>query len=156
MIDVPAVEEPHQGSSYNPPVSAHQELLRSAHEIEEQRFKTAEEHKIIRDRVASARHVENEENDGFLPTGMSLDPLNEDDVELEESADGEDKVSKLPTRKTKQQRRKAEKQRVEVQLFTLNVSFVSYLAFRNARSLINSLNDVYSHLLRLQKRSGNR
>jgi nucleolar protein 53 len=112
VIDVPAVAEPHQGSSYNPPVSAHQELLRTAHEIEEQRVKSAEYHKIIRDKVAAARHVVNDEIDNGMPTGMTLDPL-EEDPEMEEQGDGVRVSKPQPERKTKQQRRKAEKQRAE-------------------------------------------
>lgn len=45
--------------------------------------------------------------------GMLVDkPGEEDEVELD--AEGEPIVKKMPARKTKQQRRKAEKQRVEV------------------------------------------
>lgn len=113
MIDVPAVAEPHQGTSYNPPVSAHQELLRTAHEIEEQRAKTAEEHKIIRDRIAAARHAVNEDAEMSLPIGMTLDTL-EGDPEVEEESEDVKVAKPQPERKTKQQRRKAEKQKAEV------------------------------------------
>ncbi|KAF7345354.1 Ribosome biogenesis protein NOP53 [Mycena venus] len=40
-IEVPAILEPHQGTSYNPPAVAHQELLLKAHEIEEKRVEKA-------------------------------------------------------------------------------------------------------------------
>ncbi|KAL1745144.1 ribosome biogenesis protein Nop53/GLTSCR2 [Schizophyllum fasciatum] len=43
IINVPAVEAPHAGASYNPPVEAHQDLLLEAHKAEERRI--AEEEK---------------------------------------------------------------------------------------------------------------
>ncbi|KAL1685541.1 hypothetical protein GGG16DRAFT_66086 [Schizophyllum commune] len=45
IINVPAVEAPHAGASYNPPLEAHQDLLLEAYKVEQQRI--AEEEKYV-------------------------------------------------------------------------------------------------------------
>ncbi|CAL1709723.1 unnamed protein product [Somion occarium] len=109
-ITVPAVPAPHEGTSYNPPVTSHQSLLLTAHEIEAKRVKEAEEMRQVRDKVEEARKVAQQEG-GVL--GMKLDESREqEDAEV----DGEDKTrptKKIPERKTKQERIKAAKRQAE-------------------------------------------
>ena len=45
IINVPAVEAPHAGASYNPLLEAHQDLLLEAYKVEQQRI--AEEEKYV-------------------------------------------------------------------------------------------------------------
>ena len=39
---MPGIVEPHQGTPYNPPVEAHQEVILKAYEAEEKRLREAE------------------------------------------------------------------------------------------------------------------
>lgn len=120
-IALPAVPAPHAGTSYNPPEAAHTSLLRAAHEAELRRVQEAEALEAIKAPILSARHSGGD--GGAL--GMLIDkpgegeedgaPTEQDQVGLEQydSASLEKKKSALQ-RKTKQQRRKAEKLRAEV------------------------------------------
>ncbi|KDQ56539.1 hypothetical protein JAAARDRAFT_131965 [Jaapia argillacea MUCL 33604] len=126
LIKVPAVAEPHQGASYNPPVSAHQELLRTAHEIEERRVKEAEKLKAWSEKMEKARKVAAEEAErvGVAP-GMTVGIVEEDGVEAEAE---EVIVKKAPERKTKQQRNKAAKLRAEKRLLAEKIARKRLLA----------------------------
>ncbi|KAF8921183.1 tumor suppressor protein Gltscr2 [Mucidula mucida] len=106
LIEVPAVVEPHLGTSYNPPVHAHQELLLKAHEIEEKRVLEAEKQAVVKKRMEQARVDANAEDIGAL--GMTLDAPTADTIDVEEDATISF-AKAMPERKTKQQRRKAEK-----------------------------------------------
>jgi nucleolar protein 53 len=119
-IALPAVPAPHAGTSYNPPEAAHTSLLRAAHEAELRRVQEAEALEAIKARILGARHSGGD--GGAL--GMLIDKPGEgeegcaptedqDGLEQYDSAGLEKKKSALQ-RKTKQQRRKAEKLRAEV------------------------------------------
>ena len=123
---MPAVPDPHAGTSYNPPEAAHTELLRAAHEAELRRVQEAEALEATKARILSARHADGGSGDGGAP-GMLIDKPGEgveeqegqeDSVPADQSQDGPDATAKTtksaPQRKTKQQRRKAEKLRAEV------------------------------------------
>ena len=122
-IALPAVPAPHAGTSYNPPEAAHTSLLRAAHEAELRRVQEAEALEAIKARILSARHSGGDGDGGAL--GMLIDKPGEgeddgalteqdqDGLEQYDSAGLEKKKSVLQ-RKTKQQRRKAEKLRAEV------------------------------------------
>jgi nucleolar protein 53 len=115
---LPAVPAPHAGTSYNPPEAAHTELLRAAHEAELRRVQEAEALEATKARILSARHADGGNGDGGAP-GMLIDKpgegVEEDSVPADQSQDGLDATTKsAPHRKTKQQRRKAEKLRAEV------------------------------------------
>jgi nucleolar protein 53 len=122
-IALPAVPAPHAGTSYNPPEAAHTELLRAAHEAELRRVQEAEALEATKARFLSARHADGGSGDGGAP-GMLIDKPGEGveeqevSVPADQSQDGLDAAAKttksVPQRKTKQQRRKAEKLRVEV------------------------------------------
>ncbi|OBZ76085.1 Uncharacterized protein C22F8.09 [Grifola frondosa] len=90
LIELPAVPSPHEGTSYNPPLTAHQELLRTAHEIEERRLKGVEELEEVKAKFEKARVVRAAD----VMAAMGGVPEN-------------------ARTKTKQQRRKAEKLRAE-------------------------------------------
>lgn len=111
LIEVPAVVEPHLGTSYNPPVHAHQELLLKAHEIEEKRVLEAAKQAVVKKRMEQARVDANAEDIGAL--GMTLDAPTADTIDVEEDATISF-AKAMPERKTKQQRRKAEKALAEV------------------------------------------
>ncbi|VDB96656.1 unnamed protein product [Peniophora sp. CBMAI 1063] len=100
QISAPAVPAPHAGASYNPPAEAHTQLLLQAHSIETEREEKRLKEEAFKARVLAAR------NHGVgSGVGMDLDDLDASkDVEIEE---GETLVKKLPPRKTKQQRRRA-------------------------------------------------
>ncbi|KAJ7578394.1 ribosome biogenesis protein Nop53/GLTSCR2 [Mycena floridula] len=101
-IDAPAIAEPHQGTSYNPPVNAHQELLLKAHEIEEKRVNDAAKMAEFKAKIDSAWHVP--QDPPGVPPGMRVDVVPAQDLDEEE----EEVIAKpMPERKTKQQRRKA-------------------------------------------------
>ena len=112
MIKLPAVSTPHQGASYNPPAEAHQNLLLAAHEVEEAESKNADKGRDVHERMTQARQLGNV-TQGGLPPGMALH-------EVEEEG-GEEPLMPLvkpaPGRKTKQQRRKAQRALEEVSPF---------------------------------------
>ncbi|KAI0634326.1 P60-like protein [Trametes polyzona] len=115
-IALPAVPSPHEGQSYNPPLTAHQQLLRAAHEKEEQKLKSMEELEALKAKLDQARAVANAEAaaaQGSAP-GMKVDEPAEAQEDAE-AADGSEPLppKKMPGRKTKQQRKKAERLRAE-------------------------------------------
>jgi len=120
---LPAVPAPHVGTSYNPPEAAHTELLRAAHEAELRRVQEAEALEATKARLLSARHVDGGSGDGGAP-GMLIDKpgegegVQEDGASADHNQDGTDAATETKKsasqRKTKQQRRKAEKLRAEV------------------------------------------
>ncbi|KAI9056471.1 P60-like protein [Trametes sanguinea] len=116
-IALPAVPSPHEGTSYNPPLTAHQQLLRAAHEKEERKLKSLEELKELQAKLDQARAVSTAEAaaaQGVAP-GMKIDEPVEGQADEEEGVDGAEPPppKKMPTRKTKQQRKKAERLRAE-------------------------------------------
>ncbi|KAI8989067.1 ribosome biogenesis protein Nop53/GLTSCR2 [Trametes punicea] len=116
-IVLPAVPSPHEGTSYNPPVTAHQELLRAAHEKEERKLKSAEELKELQAKLEKARAVaaaEEAASQGVAP-GMKVDEPTEAQADDDQAGEGAESLppKKMPSRKTKQQRRKAERLRAE-------------------------------------------
>lgn len=115
MIEVPAISTPHQGASYNPPAEAHQALLRAAHEVEEEESKGADEGRDVHERMTRARQVGDVTQEGLAP-GMSLHDEWEE-KEVEETVTP--LVKPAPGRKTKQQRRKAQRTLEEVTSFLI-------------------------------------
>lgn len=116
IIAVPAISEPHQGSSYNPPVTSYQELLRTAHEIEERRVKDVAATEYMKAKMAQAYRVAVSEETLGVATGMTLDKVEQQAEDDEEPSKEAPPPRKVPARKTKQERRKAAKLRVEVRL----------------------------------------
>ena len=118
LIDVPAIVEPHQGTSYNPPVDAHQELLLKAVALEEKRLKDAEKLAAVKVKMDNAP----QEPDGLVVAGMIV-TAQIDDEDAEEGAgqeeDGQEPSlpTKVPERKTKAQKNKAARVLAEVRLF---------------------------------------
>ncbi|KAG5641248.1 hypothetical protein DXG03_005662 [Asterophora parasitica] len=107
-IDVPAIIQPHQGTSYNPPVESHQELLLQAHGIEERRIRDAEKLAEVKEKIEAAKR-DVEENNPAVASGMKLHEDivgNEDDGESVEG-EGDLPSKRLPPRKTQAQRKKA-------------------------------------------------
>lgn len=128
MIYAPAVPSPHQGISYNPPVNAYRDLLRSAHQVEERKVVEEEKYGKVKEAMDSARRTI---YGSEVPTaeGMIIDvPLEdaEDVVDAENAVNetveqkGESSVAEKRTRrKTTQQRQKALRVLEEVSKFLL-------------------------------------
>lgn len=125
IIEIPAIDEPHQGSSYNPPVEAHTELITKANQAEEKRFEEAERLKAIKEKISGAVGDGVPGQDG-VPAGMVVDENVDSDEEDAVDVDVPLR-KKLPARKTKQQRAKAARQIAEVNLFSLSGSFAVVL-----------------------------
>jgi len=117
VIMAPAVSDPHRGISYNPPQDAYSELLETAIQAEQKRVAEEEEYAKTKDEMENARHV--------LPIdaprgaeGMTIDTPMEDAAEDPLDGEGEEVIevipTKVPMRKTKQQRRKARRVLAEV------------------------------------------
>lgn len=104
--------EPHQGTSYNPPVAAHQELLLQAHEAEERRIREAARLAEVKEKMEDARR-EVEVPDLAVASGMKVSVAGADE---EDSAEEEEELpaKKMPPRKTQAQRRKAARLLAEV------------------------------------------
>jgi nucleolar protein 53 len=105
-IEVPAILEPHQGTSYNPPADAHQELLLKAHGIEEKRIEKAAKLAETKEKIDQATVEAGDETPG-VPPGMKLDEPVPIDIDEDEEASAEVISKKMPERKTKAQRNKA-------------------------------------------------
>ena len=125
IIEIPAIDEPHQGSSYNPPVEAHTELITKANQAEEKRFEEAERLKAIKEKISGAVGDGVPGQDG-VPAGMVVDENVDSDEEDAVDVDVPLR-KKLPARKTKQQRAKAARQIAEVNLSSLSGSFAVVL-----------------------------
>lgn len=128
LICVPPVVEPHQGTSYNPPVDAHQELLLKAVAVEEKRLKDVEKLAAIKAKMDNARQ-ESDGSNNLAAAGMTV-AAQIDGEDVEEEVDGQ-RESSLPTklvkRKTKAQRNKEARVLAEVRLlfFLHEISFMN-------------------------------
>ncbi|KAH6903331.1 ribosome biogenesis protein Nop53/GLTSCR2 [Coprinopsis sp. MPI-PUGE-AT-0042] len=103
QIDVPAVLEPHQGTSYNPPVEAHQELLVKAAEIEAKKVAELEKMAETKKKMEAAK-LREDGYDWTLPPGMQLDRISQvssDDEEGGEAVVPRAKQSKMKTQAQK-------------------------------------------------------
>lgn len=119
IIEVPAIVEPHQGTSYNPPAGAHSELLIKALETEEKRLKDAEKLAEVKMKIEGALR-EPDVMDISVPPGMTVSavsPDDEDEQDVEAEQDEDIPRKKMPQRKTKAQRNKAAKLLKEVHDF---------------------------------------
>ena len=129
-IALPAVPAPHAGTSYNPPEAAHTTLLLAAHEAELRRVQEAEALAATKARILGARNIDGE----GTARGMLIDKPVDDPAESEREPESVNPTA-MPLRKTKQQRRKAEKLRAEVRWkrpFFLTVRLINLpLATRN-------------------------
>ncbi|KDR76926.1 hypothetical protein GALMADRAFT_66490 [Galerina marginata CBS 339.88] len=110
LIEIPAIVEPHQGTSYNPPVEAHLELLEKAASIEAKRLRDAEKLAEIKAKMEGARLTQ-EEYDIAVAAGMTVQAVQDDKDDENVASEGEEEpvpsVKKVPERKTKAQRNRA-------------------------------------------------
>ncbi|KZS99802.1 P60-like protein [Laetiporus sulphureus 93-53] len=115
-IAIPAVPAPHAGASYNPLANAHEELLRSAIEVEERRVKEAQRLDEMREKIEQGRKAAIDEWYEGGVRGMRVDVPGDEEGEEDEREDLEEvqgMIKKASGRKTKQDRRKAEKVKAE-------------------------------------------
>ncbi|TBU63459.1 P60-like protein [Dichomitus squalens] len=117
LISLAAVPSPHEGQSYNPPLTSHQELLRAANEVEEQKYKGVDELEAMKAKMEQARQIAAAEAAVHVAAGVAPGmtvPEIADQADEEEGEGAEPPPpKKVPERKTKQQRKKAEKLRAE-------------------------------------------
>lgn len=115
LIALAAVPSPHEGTSYNPLVTSHLDLLRTAHEIEERRLREAQQLEEVQAKVDAIRKARHDETETVgVALGMTVDVAPVDEAQ-EDAQDGEEArpVRHVPARKTKQERRKAERRKAE-------------------------------------------
>ncbi|TFK52820.1 tumor suppressor protein Gltscr2 [Heliocybe sulcata] len=143
VIQIPAVSEPHVGTSYNPPAEAYQELLLSAVQIEEKRTKEAEKLKLWQEKVDLARKFATEEEKEGVPRGMSVGEGEDADEDEEREREREEGpvAKKTPQRKTKKERKKAQRLRKEKQALAEKAArkrlLTSVSSAKSFRSLAN-------------------
>ena len=138
MIDVPAIVEPHQGTSYNPLLDAYQELLLKAAAVEEKRLKDVEKLAAVKAKMDSALRVTDGLNN-LGAAGMTVTAQNDSENAREEEVDGQDSSlprKKITNRKTTAQKNKAARVLAEVCLFNFHFlshgcSYTSGFFFRN-------------------------
>ncbi|GBE83516.1 Ribosome biogenesis protein [Sparassis crispa] len=116
-ITLSAVPTPHEGTSYNPLVTSHQELLRTAHEIEERRLKDAEALEAAKAKVLGGLVEAGADAEDVAP-GMTVDEHAEEHSDQDGSEAEPRLPAKMPRRKTKQERRKAERRLAEQRALT--------------------------------------
>ncbi|KAF9452083.1 P60-like protein [Macrolepiota fuliginosa MF-IS2] len=108
QIAIPAVSEPHQGTSYNPPVDAHQELILQAAEAEEKRLKQLDKHSEVKAKMEKAR-LADDGIVGELVPGMKIDEVVDEEDVKEEEVDAVIAKPRSLQRKTRMQRNKEAK-----------------------------------------------
>ncbi|TDL27886.1 P60-like protein [Rickenella mellea] len=114
-ISIPAIRAPHQGTSYNPPAEAHSELIRLATAEAERKERDSQKFAGEKESIIAGRQAAAAEYQLGVPLGMTVDVPGdgqEDDQPLEDGVVVEEAKKPQP-RKTKQQRRKAERVREE-------------------------------------------
>ena len=142
MINVPAIVEPHQGTSYNPPVDAHQELLLKAAAVEEKRLKGLEKLAAVKAKMDSALQ-ETDGLDDLGAAGMTVTTqIDSENTREEEAEEVNEQGPSLPrnfaNRKTKAQKNKAVKVLAEVRLLFL--TFFSWMLIHERFPLETSSN----------------
>ena len=108
--------EPHQGTSYNPPVNAHQELLEKAASIEMKRLRDAEKMAEVKTKMEDAKLTQ-EDYDMSVAPGMKVQELYGEEEEEEQPEEDEEvsaSTKRVPERKTKAQRNRAARLHTEV------------------------------------------
>ena len=126
--------EPHQGTSYNPPVDAHQELLLKAAAVEEKRLKGAEKLAAVKTKMDNVPQ-ESDGLDNLGAAGMTVAAqIDQEDAEEEKGVEGDGHGLSLPTklakRKTQAQKNKAARVLAGVRLF-LSCRDENLSSFRN-------------------------
>ena len=142
MINVPAIVEPHQGTSYNPPVDAHQELLLKAAAVEEKRLKGLEKLAAVKAKMDSALQ-ETDGLDDLGAAGMTVTTqIDSENTREEEAEEADEQGPSLPrnftNRKTKAQKNKAVRVLAEVRLLFL--TFFSWMLIHERFPLETSSN----------------
>ncbi|THU84565.1 P60-like protein [Dendrothele bispora CBS 962.96] len=107
LISLPAVPAPHAGTSYNPSVDAHQELLRRAVEVEETREEKRVKEGEVKEKMVKARALDTLEGEEQGAPGMVVDKEGETDDKEEEEEEWQGVVKKQTSRKTAQKKKAA-------------------------------------------------
>ena len=121
---MPAVTAPHQGTSYNPPLQSHLELLLIAHDKVHKEEEEKEKLASIKKASENGQRVAREENEG-VASGMTLDNLENAESSASED-DGSAPITTLSSsRKTKKQKERAKKLRLEVSQLANTLNFIT-------------------------------
>ncbi|EGO04468.1 hypothetical protein SERLA73DRAFT_44469 [Serpula lacrymans var. lacrymans S7.3] len=113
MIELPPVVVPHQGTSYNPPLADHEELVHQAYEAEHRRVRDSEKYLQTKRKIQNARDDPSEAQEG-VPPGMKLDDISPAAGDDEAEILGDIVImKKMPARKTRQQHLKRVKLQAE-------------------------------------------
>lgn len=99
--------QPHPGTSYNPSLDSHQQLLRTAHEVEARREAEADKYRDVKTTMEAARRAVTESDVYEGAPGMIVDVPGEDDEDSEGEDDIDAEAVRMPGRKTKQKKRKS-------------------------------------------------
>ena len=110
---MPAVTAPHQGTSYNPPLQSHLELLLIAHDKVHKEEEEKEKLASIKKASENGQRVAREENEG-VASGMTLDNLENAESSASEDDGSAPITTSSSSRKTKKQKERAKKLRLEV------------------------------------------
>jgi len=112
-VEVAPILTPHEGTSYNPPVAAHNELLQKAVAVEEKRMADSNRYDAVHASMTALRTGVTVVDTGVDGTGMILDVPSTATVDSsdEEELEVVSVTPRLPKRKTLQQRKKAAKLR---------------------------------------------
>jgi nucleolar protein 53 len=118
--------EPHQGTSYNPPVDAHQELLLKAAAVEEKRLKGVEKLAAVKAKMDSALRETDDGVNNLGAAGMTVTAQNDSENAPEEEGDGQglSLPRNLANRKTTAQKNKAARILAEVCPFFFYLSLM--------------------------------
>lgn len=136
LIEIPAIVEPHQGTSYNPPVNAHQELIEKAAELEKKRLVKEMKLAETKAKIDNARTTNSSlPVDISVANGMVVQAIDEeDDASAEESTDTPKFSKKVAERKTKAQKNRAARVLKEVRCFSLPFRFTPIFFLSETRS----------------------
>jgi hypothetical protein len=97
---VPAIVEPHQGTSYNPPADAHQELMEQAAAIEQKRLEAAEKLAETKAKMEAAKGSADVYDMSVAP-GMTVQQLAEDEDEEDEDDETQEDAALTASKNTK-------------------------------------------------------
>lgn len=143
LIKLPAVMEPHQGTSYNPPAVAHHELLLKAASVEQKRVAEAEKLAEVKAKMEACRVVDNL-GENVLPLGMTLQEIGDPDENEDVPADSISQTMAVATRKTKAQRNREARRSAEASIFEASFNWrPDCTTFRNERLLNEFLRKNY-------------
>lgn len=151
LIALKAVADPHAGTSYNPAVEAHQDLLRKAVDVEE--IREAKRRKTEESKERTVQLSKELEEKGEK-VEMAVDTPGEEESAEEDEANAADEATlkrKEPKKKLKRARRAATREKLEVRPF-LASSTQGLITIKYQISLFRPPKRHLSHVRAIQRR----